>query len=131
MTDTVDTPLFRGVYRSQSTISPEDRRAAIEAILENSRAKSVDRDISGAPLVRQDYVVRTLEGEESVVRGPYEKIAADDRDEAVTLLKAQAVEKRAFSRWSVARISDNDRPSRKGLRARPPSRGSTRGRRTR
>jgi hypothetical protein len=111
MADTVVAPLFRLVYRSQLTISPEDRKVEIESILENSRAKNVDRDITGALLVWQDYVVQTLEGEESVVRGLYEKIAKDDRHEAVTLLEAQAVESRAFSRWSMARVSDDDQPA--------------------
>ncbi len=108
-----DTPasLFRLVYRSQLTISPEDRKVEIDAILQDSRAKNVDRDITGALLVWQDYVVQTLEGDESVVRGLYEKIAVDDRHEAVTLLEAQPIEKRNFARWSMARIADFDQPS--------------------
>lgn len=109
MADTA--PLFRIVYRSQLTISPEDRKVEIESILENSRAKNVTRDITGALLVWQDYVVQTLEGDEGVVRGLYEKIAADDRHEAVTLLEAEAVESRVFSRWSMARLSDDDQPA--------------------
>ncbi len=111
MSDSSSTPIFRLVYRSQLTLSPEDRNAEIESILEDSRKKNVDRDITGALLVWQDYVVQTLEGEEGAVRGLYEKITADDRHEAVTLLEAQAVESRAFARWSMARISDNDQPT--------------------
>jgi Sensors of blue-light using FAD len=111
MADATAAPLFRLVYRSQLTISPEDRKAEIASILEASRSKNVDRDITGALLVWQDYVVQTLEGEESTVRGLYEKIAADSRHEAVTLLEAQPVESRAFARWSMARVSDNDQPS--------------------
>ncbi|MHA6780034.1 BLUF domain-containing protein [Pseudonocardia saturnea] len=110
MADTV-VPLFRLVYRSQLTISPEERNAEIASILDDSRVKNVDRDITGALLVWQDYVVQTLEGEESVVRGLYEKIAVDPRHEAVTLLEAQAIESRNFAKWSMARISDNDQPS--------------------
>lgn len=109
MADTAQ--LFRLVYRSQLTISPEDRKVEIAAILENSRAKNVARDITGALLVWQDYVVQTLEGDEGVVRGLYEKIAADERHEAVTLLEAEAVESRAFARWSMARVSDDDQPA--------------------
>ncbi len=111
MADTESAPLFRLVYRSQLTISPEDRKVEIESILESSRVKNVDRDITGALLVWQDYVVQTLEGEEGAIRGLYEKIAADPRHEAVTLLEAQPVESRAFAKWSMARISDNDQPS--------------------
>ncbi len=111
MADTAAAPLFRLVYRSQLTISPEDRKVEIASILEASRTKNVKRDITGALLVWQDYVVQTLEGEESVVRGLYEKIATDDRHEAVTLLEAQPIESRNFSRWSMARVSDNDQPS--------------------
>lgn len=105
-----DTPIFRLVYRSQLTIPPEDRKVEIASILDASRSKNVDRDITGALLIWQDYVVQTLEGEESVVRGLYEKIATDDRHEAVTLLEAQVVESRNFARWSMARVSDNDQP---------------------
>jgi len=61
--------------------------------------------------VWQVYVVQTVEGEESAVRAPYEKIATDRRHEAITLLEAQPVESRAFALWSMARISDNDQPS--------------------
>jgi hypothetical protein len=111
MADAVSVPIFRLVYRSQLTISPEDRKVEIESILEDSRSKNVERDITGALLVWQDYVVQTLEGEESAVRGLYEKIALDPRHEAVALLEAQPVESRAFTRWSMARISDNDQPS--------------------
>lgn len=111
MADTEVAPLFRLVYRSQLTISPEDRRTEIESILQNSRAKNVARDITGALLVWQDYVVQTLEGDEGVVRGLYEKIVADERHEAVTLLEAEPVESRAFARWSMARVSDDDQPA--------------------
>lgn len=104
-------PIFRLVYRSQLTIPPEDRQVEIASILDASRTKNVDRDITGALLVWQDYVVQTLEGEEVAVRGLYEKIAQDPRHEAVTLLESQLVESRAFARWSMARISDNDQPS--------------------
>jgi Sensors of blue-light using FAD len=111
MADATAAPVFRLVYRSQLTISPEDRKVEIASILDSSRTKNVDRDITGALIVWQDYVVQTLEGEESVVRGLYEKIAVDPRHEAVTLLEAQPVEGRSFARWSMARISDNDQPS--------------------
>lgn len=111
MADTAGTPIFRLVYRSQLTIPTEERKVELASILEASRSKNVDRDITGALLVWQDYVVQTLEGEESAVRGLYEKIARDSRHEAVTLLEAQPVETRAFARWSMARVSDNDQPS--------------------
>jgi Sensors of blue-light using FAD len=111
MADATAVPIFRLVYRSQLTISPEDRKAELASILEASRSKNVDRNITGALLVWQDYVVQTLEGEEGTVRGLYEKIATDPRHEAVTLLEAQSVESRAFARWSMARVSDNDQPS--------------------
>lgn len=111
MPDAAATPIFRLVYRSQLTIPPEDRKVEIASILEASRTKNVSHDITGALLVWQDYVVQTLEGEEGAVRALYEKIAVDPRHEAVVLLEAQSVESRAFKRWSMARISDNDQPS--------------------
>ena len=106
-----DTPLFRLVYRSQLTVAPEDRRAELSSILDASRSKNTARDVTGALLVWQDYVVQTLEGEEAAVRALYEKISTDSRHEAVTLLEAEPVESRAFARWSMARVSDDDQPS--------------------
>lgn len=111
MADSADGSIFRLVYRSQLTISPEDRSTEIASILEASRTKNVARDVTGALLIWQDYVVQTLEGAEDVVRGLYEKIAADDRHEAVTLLEAQEVDGRNFAKWSMARISDMDQPN--------------------
>ena len=104
-------PVFRLVYRSQLTIPPEERGAQIASILEASRRKNNDRQVTGALLIWQDYVVQTLEGQEDVVRGLYSKIADDARHEAVTLLEAQDVEGRNFPKWSMARISDMDQPN--------------------
>ena len=104
-------PIFRLVYRSQLTIPPESRGEEIAEILEQSRRKNVSRSITGALLIWQDYVVQTLEGEEDVVRGLYEKIAVDPRHEAVTLLEGQNVDERSFAKWSMARISDMDQPN--------------------
>ena len=103
--------VFRLVYRSQLTIPPESRGTEIASILEDSRRKNVDREVTGALLIWQDYVVQTLEGEETVVRGLYEKIADDPRHEAVTLLEAKGVADRNFAKWSMARISDMDQPN--------------------
>lgn len=103
--------VFRLVYRSQLTVDPEHRKTEIADILDASRRKNEDRNITGALLIWQDYVVQTLEGDENEVRGLYDKIAADSRHEAVTLLEAQQVDGRTFARWSMARIAESDQPS--------------------
>ena len=98
------------MYRSRLTVPPENRRAEIASILEASQRKNLDREVTGALLIWVDYVVQTLEGQEDVVRGLFEKIAGDPRHEAVTLLEAHHVDARTFGRWSMARVSDVDGP---------------------
>ena len=55
MADNATAPIFRLVYRSQLTVAPEDRAVEIPSILEASRAKNVDRDITGAAIA--DWII--------------------------------------------------------------------------
>jgi hypothetical protein len=51
-------------------------------------------------------VVQTLEGEEGVVRGVDDTISRDPRHEQVELVETTQGVERAFTRWSMAHVSD-------------------------
>lgn len=109
MTDTTAAPgppVFRLVYRSSTTMEPDNRPAEIEEIFELSRRKNADLGLSGALLVWEDTFVQVLEGDEATVRDLYATIAADPRHESVVLLDADTVDDRVFARWSMAHVSD-------------------------
>ena len=48
-----------------------------------------------------------LEGDEAAVRELYGTISDDSRHDHVTLLETRAVTNRIFSRWAMARVSED------------------------
>ena len=53
----------------------------------------------------EGWFVQALEGDESVVRGLYERISEDPRHEDVTVIESAPVDGRVFSRWAMAQVS--------------------------
>lgn len=97
--------VHRLIYRSHST-APRDRRDEVLAeIFDVARAKNKKAGVTGALLISDNWFVQTLEGDEAVVTGLFEKIEADDRHTDVSVLESTTVDSRVFSRWSMARIS--------------------------
>ena len=84
-------------------------------ILSAARTKNPALGITGALVVWDDNVVQTLEGEEAAVRGLYDTIHQDPRHEQVELVETSQGVDRAFPKWSMAWVSDDDA-------ARPPAR---------
>lgn len=70
-----------------------------------ARSKNKKAGVTGALLISDNWFVQTLEGDEAVVSGLFEKIEADDRHTDVSVLESTTVDSRVFSRWSMARIS--------------------------
>ncbi|WP_433783130.1 BLUF domain-containing protein [Actinomycetospora sp. CA-101289] len=99
-------PVFRLVYRSRLDIPADDVEAEVATILAAARRKNPQLGITGALVVWEDGVVQTLEGEEGVVRGVYDTISRDPRHEQVELVETTPGVERAFTRWSIAHISD-------------------------
>jgi hypothetical protein len=100
-------PVFRLVYRSQSLIQPEQRKAELGRLFTQARYKNKGLGITGALLVHGDWFVQALEGDEEPVRALYEVIAGDPRHTSVTLLESGTVPGRRFARWEMARVSDD------------------------
>ncbi|HWM60016.1 MAG TPA: BLUF domain-containing protein [Pseudonocardia sp.] len=51
--------------------------------------------------------MQALEGDESTVRGLYDHIYKDGRHDRVTVIFAEQVPDRVFSRWAMAKVSDD------------------------
>lgn len=96
---------FRLVYRSRSELGSSERGPALAEIFSTARSSNKKLGVTGALLLTDHYFVQTLEGEESVVRGLYERIARDPRHGQLELLDGRDVDARAFSRWAMAEVS--------------------------
>lgn len=98
---------FRLIYRSRSRIPAERRKAALGTLFSTARSKNKLADITGALLIKDDWFVQTLEGDETAVRALYARIESDPRHDSLALLQATLVDERVFSRWSMAELSED------------------------
>ena len=96
---------FRLIYRSHSLIPATGRRAALGHLFSKARSNNKRVNVTGALLVTDHYFVQALEGDEAAVRALYESISRDPLHENVTLIDAQPVDHRVFSRWAMAEVS--------------------------
>ena len=101
---------FRLIYRSHNRIPHDARKAQLGGIFSVARSNNKKADVTGALLVSGDWFVQALEGPESAVRGLYEHIARDPRHERVSLIDSREVDARVFSRWAMARVSEDGSP---------------------
>ena len=99
--------VFRLIYRSRSAIPVQDRKAALGKIFSQARSNNKGQRITGALLVSGDWFAQVLEGDEVLVRELYGKIGEDDRHDQVTLLGTRRATNRIFSRWAMARVSED------------------------
>jgi hypothetical protein len=96
---------FRLIYRSHSLISPDDRSVGLADIFTAARTNNKRAGVTGALLLTDHWFVQALEGDESTVRGLYERIAKDARHDEVTLVESATVDARVFGRWAMAQVS--------------------------
>jgi hypothetical protein len=99
--------VFRLIYRSRSAIPQPDRKVALGKIFSQARSKNKGQHITGALLVSGDWFAQVLEGDEALVRELYRKIGQDQRHDQVTLLETHTLTNRIFSRWAMARVSED------------------------
>ena len=102
-----ETPTFRLIYRSHNRIPGDRRKAELGAIFSAARSTNKRLDVTGALLTSGDWFVQALEGDEAVVRDLYERIGKDARHERVVELASGPVDDRVFSRWAMARVSED------------------------
>ena len=109
---TVESPaespeLFRLMYRSHNLIPQDDRKAELGTLFSGARSFNKTQGITGALLVSDDWFVQVLEGGEPAVRALFARIEKDPRHDRVAPLETTAIGARVFSRWAMARVSQD------------------------
>jgi Sensors of blue-light using FAD len=97
------TPVFELIYVSRANEGLLTRHSRqnlrIHAQIQNTR-----RDITGLLLYSNGVIMQVLQGDETLVRKCYARIATDNRHRDVTLLRADTISVRTFAKWSMAQI---------------------------
>jgi len=102
-------PVYRIIYSSHSRVASDQRPNVLADIFREARAKNKAAGITGALLLTDHYFAQALEGEESAVKGVYDRIAEDARHEKLSILESGEVGARVFSRWAMAEVSKSGR----------------------
>jgi Sensors of blue-light using FAD len=102
--------VFRLIYRSRARIPQDGRRAELGELFSVARSNNKKQQVTGALLLKDDYFVQTLEGEEQVVRALFARIEQDPRHDDVELLETGTVSGRVFVRWAMAKVADEGTP---------------------
>lgn len=89
-------------------------REDLEDILAVSRRNNAAADVSGMLLYRDGSLMQVLEGEETVVRTVFERIATDPRHHGIIPVWEGKVSHRQFPDWSMA-FHDVSGPEAAGL----------------
>src|SRR3954454_20699107 len=101
-------PIFRLIYSSRLRVPAHERKAELGKIFSSARSNNKKLGVTSALLLCHDTVSQALEGDEPVVRELYATIHQDVRHERVEILEATNVPGRAFGRWSMARVADEE-----------------------
>ncbi len=101
---------FRLIYRSRNRIPAERRKVELGELFLVARSNNKKQRITGALLLRDDWFVQTLEGDETAVRSLYAHIETDPRHDSVSLLETGMVSERVFARWSMAKVAEGGEP---------------------
>jgi len=82
----------------------------LKSILVKAREVNKSKGVTGMLLYRDGFFIQVLEGEESIVRPLYEKIAKDERHKNVLTVYVNEIENRTFSNWSMGfnKLTESD-----------------------
>lgn len=100
-------PTFRLIYRSHNRIPRDHRKAELGDIFSTARSANRKLGVTGALLLRDDWFVQALEGDEATVQELYDRICKDVRHERISVVERGQVTDRVFSRWAMARVSED------------------------
>jgi Sensors of blue-light using FAD len=94
-----NTMIFQLLYRSRAIRDfwPDD----LFELVEKSRRKNAERDLTGMLLFHQGYFLQLLEGPEQAVRGCFARVEADPRHDSVSILLEGTSAERDFPEWTM------------------------------
>jgi len=87
------------IYVSTAVKSPSE--AELLLLLEQARSRNVRQQITGMLLYSNNTYLQVLEGDANVVRGLYDAIRKDPRNEGHVLLRESEIPIRDFPDWSM------------------------------
>lgn len=103
--------LFRLVYFSRSVAPVQAQVAQAQAIASYARLHNAENQISGLLLRANGFYLQVLEGDEAAVNALYQRICADPRHTAVTLLARGRTDARAFGAWAMGMVDRTEATS--------------------
>jgi hypothetical protein len=97
-------------YSSHATDQLAVAQRGIEHLLEVSRARNLQRGITGLLLFRDGIFIQVLEGETADVQFIYRLICQDPRHRSIVKLLEERISSRRFPSWSMGyrALSDRD-----------------------
>ncbi len=98
--------LFSLVYTSKSVHKIDQQ--VIENILQVSRQNNQRDQITGLLVVREDYFLQLLEGDESKVKACFDRILADRRHSQIVLQGLSPSSERMMPDWNMALVKNQD-----------------------
>jgi hypothetical protein len=103
----MNSDVYKILYCSKNLIEGENakRDAEITQILQTSRRKNKEQNVTGALLFDSGYFAQTLEGPRLAIEQLFERIQRDPRHGDVTVLSSQTDGRRDFPEWSMAHVA--------------------------
>lgn len=84
-----------------STASAPFRESALAHLLQDSRARNAEQEITGMLLYRDERFIQVLEGPARALRGLAEAIKRDSRHHGMRILLEEPLAARRFTDWSM------------------------------
>ena len=103
----MNSDVYKILYCSKNLIEGENakRDAEITQILQTSRRKNKEQNVTGALLFDSGYFAQALEGPRLAIEQIFERIQRDPRHGEVTVLGSQTHGRRDFPEWSMAHVA--------------------------
>jgi hypothetical protein len=103
----MNSDVYKILYCSKNLIEGENaiRDAEITQILQTSRRKNKEQNVTGALLFDSGYFAQTLEGPRLAIEQIFERIQRDPRHGDVIVLSSQTDGRRDFPEWSMAHVA--------------------------
>lgn len=93
--------LFSLLYASRSTIPAAEAETVVEALVDVSRSRNQNVDVTGCLIFGGGRFAQVLEGEQAAVEDIMESISRDSRHTDVTILEQGIVVQRRFAGWAL------------------------------
>lgn len=90
------------LYVSRSTLNPDDAGAAVAAIVDVSRTRNAELEVTGALAFAGAAFAQYLEGPAESVQALRASIMRDPRHDHILTLEEGVVAQRLFANWSLA-----------------------------